>query len=66
MRDGKLPLDRGRTPTPGRTAEYARIARESGETPGEKKLAMIRRPRDEDDATRAARFAEIERQGVEP
>lgn len=66
MRDGKMPLDRGRTPTPGRVAEYARIQRESGETPGEKTLAMVRRPREEDDAARAARFAEIERNGQEP
>jgi hypothetical protein len=65
MRDGKQPLDRGRTPTPGRAAAYARIARESGETVGRKQIALTRRARAEDPTQRAARFARMAREGVE-
>jgi hypothetical protein len=63
MREGKQLLDRGRVPTPGRTATYAELQRRSGETMSAQELAMTRRPRGEDAALRAVRFTEMQRRG---
>lgn len=65
MREGKAPLDRGRTyDDGGRTKAYADIARRSGETAGAKEMAMTRRLRDEAAPTRAGRFIAMARNGA--
>ncbi len=66
MREGKTPLDRGRSYDDGRRAEaYAAIARRQGETAGAKEMAMTRRPRGEAPASRAGRFMAMARTGDE-
>lgn len=63
MTEGKTILDHASAePDARRPKKFAEIERRQGDAPGAKEMAMTRRRRDEDDATRAARFLEQDRQ----
>jgi len=62
MTEGKTILDHApKEPDARRPQKFADIERRQGETPGAKEMAMTRRRREEDDATRAARFLDRDR-----
>lgn len=62
-REGKAPLDHARDDAADRAAAYTALDRRNPEPVSEKEMALIRRRRDEETASRAKTYLDIDRRG---